>query len=292
MAQSTTTAQNLALMHRYITSIQQNGNLTLIDSVFHKDFFDHTAAPSGSGQGREYVRAIIRHLHSALQDIQIEVIHCICESDVVATTKVLRGKQVGELFGNQPKMTEGWIEFMVMDFMTVVDGKLREHWATIGEFESIQHMPELPPPSSSRTATGASTTTAAGGENVALMRRYIMEVQQGGDLTLIDSLFHQDFLDHTAHPGVVPGCKDVHAVLGHLHAAVADIRFEIIHCICQDNVVATTKVLRGKQVGELFGRPVAESGSGRIEIMTMDFVRVVEGMFRERWACVGDVRDV
>ncbi|KAK5687715.1 hypothetical protein LTS10_001855 [Elasticomyces elasticus] len=235
---------------RYITSIQQNGDLTLIDSVFHKDFFDHTAAPLGSGKGRHYVRSIIHHLHSALQDIQIEVVHCICENNVVATTKVLRGKQVGELFGQEPKTTEGWIEFMVTDFMTVVEGRLREHWAIIGEVESIQHMPGLPPRPSSPNATGTSTTTAAAaGDNVALMRRYIMEVQQGGDLPLIDSLFHEDFLDHTAHPGVVPGRKDVHAILGHLHAAVKDIRFEILHCICQDDVVATTKVLRGKQAG-------------------------------------------
>ncbi|KAK3657577.1 hypothetical protein LTR56_002352 [Elasticomyces elasticus] len=291
MPPPTTPAQNVALMrNRYITSIQQNNNLTLIDSVFHKDFFDHTAAPLGSGQGRDYVRAIIHHLHSALQDIRIEVAHCICENNVVATTKMLRGKQIGELFGNQPKTTEGWIEFMVRDFMTVVDGELREHWATIGGVESIQHVPGLlPPPSSPKTSTAASATAS---ENVALMRKYIMDVQQGGDLALIDLLFHEDFLDYTAHPGVLPGRGDVHAILGHLHAAVKDIRFEIIHCICQDEVVATTKVLRGKQVGVLFDRPVAETGSGRIEIMTMDFVRVVEGRMREWWATVGDVRDV
>ncbi|KAK5705566.1 hypothetical protein LTR97_002685 [Elasticomyces elasticus] len=118
---------------RYLISIQQNGNLTLIDSVFHKDFFDHTAAASVSGQGRDYVRGIIPHLHSALQEIQIELVHCIWENNVVATTKVLRGKQVGELFDNQPKKTGALIEFMVMGFMTVADGLLREHWAMIGE---------------------------------------------------------------------------------------------------------------------------------------------------------------
>ncbi|KAK5732231.1 hypothetical protein LTR17_010677 [Elasticomyces elasticus] len=250
MPPPTTPAQNVALMrNRYITSIQQNNNLTLIDSVFHKDFFDHTATPPGSGKGRDYVRAIIQHLHSALREIQIEVVHCICENNVVATTKVLRGKQVGELFGHKPKTTEALIEFMVMDFMTVVDGMLGEHWATIGEVESIQCMPGLPPPPSSPTATGISSTTIAAGGNVALMRRYITEVQQDGDLSLIDLLFHDEFIDYTAHPRVLPGRKDVHAILAHLHAAVEDIRFEILHCICQDDVVATTKVLRGKQAG-------------------------------------------
>ncbi|KAK4944698.1 hypothetical protein LTR10_015868 [Elasticomyces elasticus] len=137
-----------------------------------------------------------------------------------------------------------------------------------------------------------SSTTPA--ENVALMRRFITDLQQNGDFTLVDEFFHEDFVNHTAGPGMPTGRDGVEGLMRYLHSAVSEIQIEVVHCICEGNLVATTKVLRGKQVGEFFGRAVPESssGGGRIEMLIMDFITVVEGKFGEHWATVGDVRDV
>ncbi|KAK5712109.1 hypothetical protein LTR15_012178 [Elasticomyces elasticus] len=137
-----------------------------------------------------------------------------------------------------------------------------------------------------------SSTTPA--ENVALMRRFITDLQQNGDFTLVDEFFRQDFVDYTALPGMPTGREGVHSLMRYLHSAVAEIQIEIIHCICEGNLVATTKILRGKQVGEFFGRAVPDSSDGgaRIEMLIMDFITVVEGKFGEHWATVGPVKDV
>ncbi|KAK5687716.1 hypothetical protein LTS10_001856 [Elasticomyces elasticus] len=140
-----------------------------------------------------------------------------------------------------------------------------------------------------------SPTTPA--QNVALMRRFITDLQQNGDFTLVNEFFRDDFVNHTALPRMPTGREGVHNLLRYLHSALSEIQIEVVHCICEGNVVATTKVLRGKQVGEFFGRGVPESTgsggpSGRIEMLVMDFMEVVEGRFGGHWATVGPVKDI
>jgi predicted ester cyclase len=50
----------------------------------------------------------------------------MCPGDVVATNKALKGKHVGELFG-QPA-SDQQVAFRVIDFRRVPDEKSFEHW--------------------------------------------------------------------------------------------------------------------------------------------------------------------
>ncbi|KIX99803.1 uncharacterized protein Z520_04439 [Fonsecaea multimorphosa CBS 102226] len=133
-----TESENIALVRRMVTEVQQNGNFDLIDESIHPDWVDHTThIPGASVTTREAVRTSIRGLHKALSDIKVDIMHCVCTGDVVATNKVIRGRQVGELFG-QPASNQV-VEFRVMDFMRVHDGKLIEHWACIGQISQVSH---------------------------------------------------------------------------------------------------------------------------------------------------------
>ncbi|TKA77659.1 hypothetical protein B0A55_04617 [Friedmanniomyces simplex] len=134
MSAESSAATNVALMRRFVTEIQQNGNFDLIDELTHPDFFDHTAQP-GQSPHRDGVHAIMRYIHSTITDLKIEIIHCISDGKVVATTKVLRGKQVGEIFGKPA--TNGMIEMRIMDFLTAVDGQFKDHWATLGAIQDV-----------------------------------------------------------------------------------------------------------------------------------------------------------
>ncbi|KAK3112102.1 hypothetical protein LTR53_011961, partial [Teratosphaeriaceae sp. CCFEE 6253] len=125
--------------------------------------------------------------------------------------------------------------------------------------------------------------------NVAMMRRFVMEVQQNGNFDLIDELVHPDFCDHTAQPGQSPHRDGVHGVMRYIHSIIADVKIEIIHCIGDGRVVATTKVLRGKQVGDIFGKPAT---NGRIEMRIMDFLVVEGNQFKDHWATLGPIEDV
>nr|OQO28949.1 hypothetical protein B0A51_05349 [Rachicladosporium sp. CCFEE 5018]OQO31932.1 hypothetical protein B0A51_01127 [Rachicladosporium sp. CCFEE 5018] len=127
MASTDAAAANVAQMHRFVTEVQQNGNFDLIDKLTHKDFVDHTAA-QGQSPNIDGVHFIMRYIHSNIKDLKIEIVHCLSDGNVVATTKYLRGTQVGDLMGKPA--TNGPIELRIMDFMTVVDGQFKDHWAT------------------------------------------------------------------------------------------------------------------------------------------------------------------
>ncbi|EXJ67745.1 uncharacterized protein A1O5_09091 [Cladophialophora psammophila CBS 110553] len=131
---TTTASENIALVRRMVTEVQQNGHFDLIDDFIHPNWVDHPQMPGHPGD-REGVYIIMRNLHKALLDIKVEIIHSVCTGDVVATNKIIRGKQVGELFG-QPASNQA-IEFRVMDFMRVQDGKLIEHWACLGRINPV-----------------------------------------------------------------------------------------------------------------------------------------------------------
>lgn len=127
-------ASNVALMRRFVTEVQQNGKFDLIDELTHPNFFDHTAQP-GQSPHLDGVHAVMRYIKSTIADLKIEMVHCISDGKVIATTKILRGKQVGDIFGKPA--TNGPIEFRIMDFLTVVDSKLKDHWATVSPIQDV-----------------------------------------------------------------------------------------------------------------------------------------------------------
>lgn len=121
MDASTTPEQNMAKMQTLISAVQQDNNLSLIPSLIHEDFVDHSV--TGVTQtGHERVRSLLSHLHTALLDVKVEVVHCIVMGDTVTTHKVIRGID---------KMDGTRIEKQVMDFVRFEQGLFREHWATV-----------------------------------------------------------------------------------------------------------------------------------------------------------------
>lgn len=121
-------------MLKFITEVQEKGDLSLFDQIVHPDFYDH-AHDDNQPRDREAGRAVLRAIHAGLSDIKVEVIHCICTDAVVATNKVIRGKLTGELFGKPA--TGGTVEMRVMDFVRFENGMFREHWANAGQMRSV-----------------------------------------------------------------------------------------------------------------------------------------------------------
>jgi len=97
------------------------------------DWIDHTNHTGFFG-AREAVRILMRGLHTALLDFKVDITHCVCTSDAMATNKVICGSQDDELFG-QPASNQV-VEFRVMNFILVQDGKLIEHWAYLNHYRS------------------------------------------------------------------------------------------------------------------------------------------------------------
>jgi predicted ester cyclase len=136
MASSNADAErNVATMKRIVMEVQQDANYALIDEMTSPDFYNHTAS-GGLPTDRSGVHAVMQYIHSAFSNIKMEIVHCISQSDIIATNKVLYGDHTGEFLGNQPDGERK--QMRIMDFVTVVDGQMKEHWAILGTLEEVK----------------------------------------------------------------------------------------------------------------------------------------------------------
>jgi len=113
-------------MRYFVEQVQEKGNLDLIDALVHPDFRNHTVEP-GQRDDRQGVRETMAALHEAFSDLQVEVLHCIGDGELVSTHKLFRGRHTGDWFGIPPSGNR--VEFRVMDLVRYRDGQLFEHWA-------------------------------------------------------------------------------------------------------------------------------------------------------------------
>lgn len=122
-------------MRRLVIELQQNGNYDLIPEMIHPEFEDHTPDP-GLSPYYDGVKSIMMLLHQTLGEVKIEILSMVSDGETVATHKVLRGIQLGDLTGKPA--TNAPIQMVVMDFMKFKDGKVKDHWATRGAPEDIK----------------------------------------------------------------------------------------------------------------------------------------------------------
>lgn len=128
----TNTEQNIANMHRIVYEVQERGDYAVLDEFVHPDFFNHTAE-AGLPTDRTGVEAVMKYLHSTFGNVKMEIVHCVSDGNVIFTHKILRGDHNGE-FQGQPG--DGKRKQMrIMDVVTMVDGKMKEHWACLGKLE-------------------------------------------------------------------------------------------------------------------------------------------------------------
>jgi steroid delta-isomerase-like uncharacterized protein len=119
--------------------------------------------------------------------------------------------------------------------------------------------------------------------NKDLVRRFVMECQSGGDLSLIDELVAPDFVNHAEVPGLPTGREGVRALFGAFHHV-----FEGFHVVIHDQVaeadrVATRKTFHGRHVDEFLGVP--PSGN-EVEFGVIDILRIEDGKLAEHWNVV------
>lgn len=115
---------------------------------------------------------------------------------------------------------------------------------------------------------------------IAVVRRNTEEVQGRGNWAVFDALFADDFVDHTPQHGTTPDKPGVLFLYQGLRAAFPDFTPDIQWQVAADNLVTTYKIYRGTHTGDFLG--IAPTGK-RIEIETVDVMRVVDGKITEHW---------
>src|SRR6201988_1995702 len=114
----------------------------------------------------------------------------------------------------------------------------------------------------------------------AVVRRNTEEVQGGGNFSVFEELFADDFLDHTPQPGRTPdkaGARELYKVL---RAAFPDFRAEIHWQLADGDRVTTYKTYHGTHEGTYLGIPPTHRS---IHFETVDVMRVQNGKITDHW---------
>lgn len=114
--------------------------------------------------------------------------------------------------------------------------------------------------------------------NKVLIRRLVDEGQSQGNLSVVDELLADDFVDHTPFPGVPPTREGVKMLFGYLRSVFPDLQVRIHEQIAEGEKVMTRKTFEGTHRGEFMGVP----STGRsvafevVDIMTVRDGRIAE----------------
>ena len=88
---------------------------------------------------------------------------------------------------------------------------------------------------------------------VSQMRRFWEDAFNGRDLSVLDELIADDYVNHAALPGTPPGPAGQAAVLQRLWAALPDARFEIAHLAVDGDVVICIGTMSRRPAGASSG---------------------------------------
>jgi predicted ester cyclase len=120
-------------------------------------------------------------------------------------------------------------------------------------------------------------------ENKVIITRVSEQAVGAGDLSVMDELVAEDFVDHSALPGTPPGREGAKAFVRVFHAGFPDLSLTNEDIIGKDDKVVHRYVLRGTHQGEFMGIPPT---GNRIEVHGIDELRVSGGKIVERWGQV------
>ena len=103
--------------------------------------------------------------------------------------------------------------------------------------------------------------------------RYFRDLWTGGDESLIDTLLHPDYVNHSpGSPTMSTEREGVRWVLRALRTAFPDLRYEIEDMVIGDDAVAVRTAMSGTHRGDFFGLP-ATHRSFRVAQMNIEHFR-------------------
>lgn len=114
--------------------------------------------------------------------------------------------------------------------------------------------------------------------NKQMVRRLIEEAQQGGKLEVIDELLAEDFVDHSALPGLPPTREGVAMLFAGMRQAFPDLRITIEEQIADEEKVATRKTFEGTHSAPFLG---VDASGKPVRFEVIDILTIRGGKIRE-----------
>jgi steroid delta-isomerase-like uncharacterized protein len=118
-------------------------------------------------------------------------------------------------------------------------------------------------------------------QNKALMRNYIEEAWNKGNLDFIDKNFSSDYVSHGTFPGQPTSRDDVKSVINTIRNTIPDLHITIEDMLAEGDKVASRWVTKGTHKGDLMG---AKPTGNKISVSETAVFRVKDGKVVEGWA--------
>ncbi len=118
-------------------------------------------------------------------------------------------------------------------------------------------------------------------QNKALMRNYIEEAWNKGNLDFIDKNFSSDFVPHGTFPGQPTNRDGVKRVISTIRNAIPDLHITIEDMLAEGDKVASRWVTKGTHKGDLMG---TKPTGNKISVSETAVFRVKDGKVVEAWA--------
>ena len=116
-------------------------------------------------------------------------------------------------------------------------------------------------------------------ENKAVVRRFVTDVFEKGDVGAVDELLAEDFVPHT-WPSTGDGRGDLKRAMERVSKGLSDAAFTIDDLIAEGDLVVARLTASATQKGEFMGMP--PSGK-RYTIPEIHIFRVRDGRIVEHW---------
>jgi steroid delta-isomerase-like uncharacterized protein len=117
-------------------------------------------------------------------------------------------------------------------------------------------------------------------ENKALVRRYVEEFVDRGNLDLSGEIFAPDFVRYGAGPDQVSGVEDLKQFLVMLHSGFPGFQSTIEDLFAEGDKVVLRFTFRGTHQGEFMG--IAPTGK-QVTMSGIDILRISDGKIVEMW---------
>ncbi len=126
--------ENKAIARRFLTELQNEKNLAVIDELVADNFVGHTADVAGPAE----LKSVVSDNLSAFPDLHVTIEDQIAEGDMVVSRYRARGKHKGAYRGVPP--TGESVDYTVVSIHRLAGGKIVEGWRVVDRLDLVHQI--------------------------------------------------------------------------------------------------------------------------------------------------------